>query len=583
MSSGYIHPDEIARFKRAAKDYATAYILSAGESYIASKMPSLRGTAKRKRDAPDLSQSSTSSTQMALANIVAGHELIDRKRAPGKTYRLHPAKYLVMDKMLKSMFFPLMTTRLKFGMSSFTGTNLRNAQNLDTAGVLTPLEQLRARGLYRGLVMFNVRNTDGNITRSTDNALNAKTLSVGQYAGDNSSGAPVAGDIFSSYRRFHSQPSTTDGSSVPADAVKVANELPVFTADDSSTSGTIRSLDLGANLSDIEENAVAGMCYADPAISQYRLRSVTATSGAQELAANTGLIASESGPIVGSENLTYTGPDQSNYFTHLENVVVRIVDGHVIMDIMNTEQTPCVVEVVIHSKKKNNVAKAQCFNQLYQDVNRYVRGKAVVDAPDASSQQSGGWQAFWDPSYPLLKVPSGSRCLEYMSEVHRSNHVLNPGQSKSIKIQLGNLWYKLGNKADIIDDDFDGANAQQFPKFKWNAGSLFFTVGHSGFEYPQNAAALPLNNALIITDPGDASVQLGSGFWVGKSHAPSSISIDASYEDKYYPCTVDRTANPMFNSGMQRIAFTTGNFAVPAATIIPQRVAASSGVVQDLT
>jgi hypothetical protein len=570
------------RLARFARRYLSTYLAagSGGGKVLSTLMSSQSSSNKRKRLSQDLSQSSITTTENALETIHHRHELVDRKRLPPVVYRLHAAKYLVMDKMLKSMFFPLMTTKLRFGMSSFSGTNILNAQELDDVTTPTPLEKLRARGLFRGLVMFNVRNTDGAVTRSTTNALNAKNLVVGSYSGDAAAGGTIAGDIFSTYRRFHSQPKAP---LTPAsDGSKAINQLPVFTEDDTADSGTIRTLDLGTNLSDIEENAVAGMCYADPSISQFRLRSVTGASETQELAANTGLIAGESGPVVQSANLTYTGPDQQNYFTHLENMVVRIVDGFVHLDIMNTEQTPCVVEVVIHSKKKNDLSKAQCFNQLYQDVNRYVRGKAVVDSPDGSSQQSGGWQAFWDPSYPLLKVPSGSRCQEFMTEVHRSNHVLAPGQSKLVKVKLGSLWYKLGNKANIIDDDYDGSTAQQFPKFKWNAGSLFFTVGHSGFEYPQNAAALPLTNPTIITAPGTSEAQLGSGFWVGKSHAPSSISIDAQYEDKYYPCTVDRSTNPQFNSGMQLVARTNAGYAIPAATIIPQRVAASPGVVQDI-
>lgn len=587
-----IHPEEKARIGRFAKGYLTAYILARGGESMS--LPSLRGSAgrgssKRKRESQDLSQASTTTVQSALTLMHNNHEMIDRKRAPPVTYRLHPAKYLQMDKMLKSMFFPLMTTMLKFGISSFSGCNLINAadktQSSPPSGIA---DKLRTRGLYRGVCMFDVRNTDGTVTRDTTNALNCATQQIGQ------TDLPVAAvnpSIWSHYRRFNSQPLLNSGRQ--GDAEKIVNASPDLVNTNSETQNTIRSLTLGSNLSDIEENAIGGMCYADPAISQYRVRSITTSSAAQEGAANTGLIAGESGPLISSSNTTWTGPDQDNYFTHLENATMRIVDGHLKLDIMNTEQTPCVVEVVIHSKKKNTMTKAQIFDQLWNDVNRHLKAKGVTDAPSVDANPSGGWQAFFDPNYPLLKVPSNARCLQYVSEVHRSNHVLAPGQSKQIKIFLGNLWYKLGNKTDVIDDDLSGSgDAQQFPKVKDNVGALYCTIGHSGFEYPQSVASFAsgVGNVSLLPGTLDPDDQItGTGFWVGKSFAPSSISVDGEYQDKYYPTTIDRSPNNIINSGQPRIAnlgygggFVNGNTAVPLATIIPQRVATSSGVVEEV-
>lgn len=575
-----IHPDEKARFARFAKDYTTAYILSKGSDM-------LRGT-KRARESQDLSQASTATAASQLQLIHSRHEMIDRKRLPPSSYRLHPAKYLQMDKMLKSMFFPTMTTKLNFGISSFSGVNLVNAHD-KTDGLPAPLEdRLRTRGLFRGLAMFDVRNTDGGITRSTADGLNCTSVRVGETA----VAAGNAMNIGSMYRRYHSQPLQViaSGGSSSADGDTVVNQEPDIVNTDSETAGTIRSLTLGTNLSDIEENATAGMCYSDPVIAQYRLRGQAGTASASSEAANTNMIDGEPGPVLNSANTTWTGPDQNNYFTHMQDAVVRVTDGYVHLDIMNTEQTPCVVEVVIHSKKKNDRTKAQIFNELFTDVNRHLKAKGVVDNSQVGANPSGGWQAFWDPNYPLLKVPSKARCLQYISEVHRSNHVLAPGQAKTVKIALGNLWYKLGNKSDRINDDYNPALSQQFPKVKDNTGCLYFSIGHSGFEYPQSVTNFGPNVTNVETTPGDLNTPLtGAGFWVGKTNAPSSISIDGVYQDKFYPITIDRSPNNVLDHNAPRPAVLSsskglalGAAAVPLATIIPQRVATSSGVVDEV-
>lgn len=572
--------DEIARISRAAKLYRTAYILADGSSYI---MPSLRGT-KRSRDSQDLSQSSASTARSALQTIISNQEIVDRKRAPPVSYRLHPAKYLQMDKMLKSMFFPLITTRLNFGISSFSGINLKNASDkFVDSSVTDPAATLRTRGLYRGLVFFDVRNTAGGITRLTDRALNCEQLPVATT----NQGASDEATAYSHYRRFHAQP---DQDSDFSDGNQIINSSPTLTLDDLAAPNNIRSLSLGSNLSDIEETAVAGMCYADPAVSQFRLRSVTASSSSKEGAANTNLIAGEDGPDITVASTTWTGPTDQSYFSHMSDAVIRIVDGHLHMDIMNTEQTPCVVEVVIHSKKKNIFSKQQIVNQIWTDVDRHLSAKGVVDAPAPNTNPSGGWQAFFDPTYPLLKLPSKGKAVNYINEVHRSNHVLAPGQSKQLRISLGNLWYKLGNKSEVLDDGQDLPDAQQFPKIQDNAGALYVAVGHSGFEYPQNITAVGGGVTDIITSPGTTSALLGSGFWVGKAHAPSSISMDCQYQDKFYPATFDREPNNILNTGQPRpAAFALGGgllparAAVPLSTIIPQRVATSSGVVDNLS
>lgn len=585
-----IHPDEKARLARFARGYTTAYILSRGMSYLRGTHEEGERQYKRLKYSQDLSQASTQTATSQLQLVHSRHEMIDRKRLPPCSYRLHPAKYLQMDKMLKSMFFPTMTTKLNFGISSFSGVNLVNAHD-KTDGLPPSLEdRLRTRGLFRGLAMFDVRNTHGEIDRGSADGLNTSSVRVAETA----VAAGNAVNVGSMYRRFHSQPvqSEAAGATSAADGDIVVNQVPDLVNNDSPTSGTIRSLSLGSNLSDIEESATAGMCYSDPVISQYRLRGQAGAASASSAVANTEMITGEPGPVLTSANTTWTGPDQNNYFTHMQDAVVRITDGYVHLDIMNTEQTPCVVEVVIHSKKKNDKTKAQIFNELFTDVNRHLKAKGVASTPgdNVGGNPSGGWQAFWDPNYPLLKVPSKSRCLQYITEVHRSNHVLAPGQAKTVKIALGNLWYKLGNKADVINDDYNDELAQQFPKVQDNAGCLYFSIGHSGFEYPQTVTNFGPNVTNVETTPGDLNEPLtGAGFWVGKTNAPSSISIDGVYQDKFYPITIDRSPNNVLDHNAPRPAVLSsskglvpGAAAVPLATIIPQRVATSSGVVEEV-
>lgn len=590
-ASGFIE----ARARERIRRYLFAY----GSAAAATGMSYLRGSAKRARTdtCPNLSQSSMASTTSALVSIHSNHEMVDRKREAPATYRLHPAKFLKMDKMLKSMFFPLMTTQVKFGISTFSGKDLENAASFFSSANASAADYLRTRGLYRGLAMFDVRTTNVAANRQADNALNAKEVLVANVYGGNNAiltppgPAPINGQVMSHFRRFHSGPEQNED----CDGGEIVNEVPVLSADDVATQNYIRSIPLGSNLTDMEQNAVAGMCYADPALSQFRLRSVTATSSDKEQAANTGIVAGESRPDISNSDTTYVGPDPANYYSFMSDAVMRIVDGSLVLDIMNTEQTPCVVEIVIHSKKKNDLTKSQIYSQLFDDVNRYVRAKGVTDAPDDSANKSGGWQAFYDPNYPLLKVPSKARCLQYISEVHRSNHVLAPGQSKKVTIHLGNLWYKLGSKSDQIDGALPtDTTTQSFPKAEFNVGGLFVNIGHSGFEYPQSVTSIGNTVSRVSTTPSAAPEENhpygfvpGAGFWVGKSNAPSSLSIDGSYTDKFYPMTFDRSPNNIINSGQPRPARFTGfggtvRAAVPLATIIPQRVATSDSIVDPL-
>lgn len=546
---------------------------------------------KRSRSSQETTGSSLTQASTALEVIHGNHELITRKREPASSYRLHRAKFLVMDKMLKSLFFPLNTTQLRFGISSFTGSNLSNINDKTVSSAGSTSDDMRPRGLYRGLCMFDVRNTDYDADRQSENALNCKLNNVGGV----SVGGTV-GDITSVYRRFHSRPSQTaafDGGPIQN------NGPPVFTTVDTASPNTLRSISLGTNLNDIEEAATSGMCYADPQVAFYKSRDITPGNPTptqfttNQESNNTGLLQDQDPALNGGDpssltSTSWTGPDKEHYWGRFKDAVVRIVDGSVELDIMNTEHSPCVVELVIHSRKGGyNRGKQFVYQQLWQDVERHLNAKNVHNPVDGTANPVGGWQAFFDPTYPLLKIPSKGEANRYVNEVHRSNHVLAPGQSKKVKIALGNLWYKIGSKVDTNIGETD------FAKEKNSNGTLYFSIGHSGFEYPQTVSSLGNEVTGVFTSPsvqtaGKFGDIAGTGFWVGKANAPSSISVDGSYTDKFYPLTFDRQPQSVYSAGLPRVAAVNGlggtaSAAVPLSTIVAQRVATGDDtVVQEL-
>lgn len=561
------------------------------------------------------SKTTQTSQEKALAAAVAHGEQVDRRRVGAKQYRLHPAKWLKMDKMLKSMFFPMNNIALNFGISSFSGVNNYTSDDALGLGISgnNSVNTARTRGLHRGVAMFTVRNTYDGCNRSDVVYLNNAHASVGgmRILTPDGGTQPQYAYAQSIYRRYHSQPELVAGTRSDAGLV-FQSKCQQFTAEDVVDSTKIRDLDLGCSLAQMEEIAASSMVYSDP-VFNYRpnKNNVTTTALAGELVrGNTGVLAGENElahPTIkdGVNNmLTSTELVSGNpaYLGAVKDAVMRIADGELIMDIMNTEQTPCVVEIVIHSKKKNNKTKQQIYNSLYQDVDDRLHRKNPnsTDIP-ADSPMQGGWQAWYDPSYPLLRIPAGSPTANFISEVHRSQHVLYPGQSKEIKIALGSLWYKIINKNDskLVNNNPNHV----FQKWKDNVGSLYVAVGHSGFEYPQQPFGLPTQDGGVVqawTTPnaglGEPQQQQGSpysgtGFWVGKAHAPSSISLSGKYTEKFYPLTFDRSGHNELVSTATRPSFLTSTAgfgsetpAVPLSVIVSDRVATNQeSVIQKLT
>jgi len=553
-----------------------------------------------KRKSPELKNASSAQCHKLIANSFRGGEMIERKRLPPANYRLHAAKWLVMDKMLKHLLFPLQCLKNNFGFTSYSGLNKLDVEEaLDIPSSM--IGKQRTGGCYRGVAFFDLRTTNPAHTPISNNTLNGDPKKVGAISGDQ---VNKNFDIDSIYRTFHNGPTLQnknqagtsvtpyDGNIITQDAMQEFVASPATAA--TATSGiTARSLGMGINLSQIEAASVNSMCYADPIFSTGRLitAGIPGSAGAAASVANlnnTELTPGQTG-VNPSANSLYQA--SGLYNNQIRNAIVRVADGKVTMDIMNTENTPCVVEIVIHSKKKNNLTKQECFNRLFNDAQTHYSSKGVTAGTTSSdSNTSGGWQTLYDPDVPLLKLPANSPCYQLMSEVHRSNHILAPGQSKLVTISLGSHWYKLINKNDArgVQGPIDG-----FDSYIDNAGSLFCSVGHSGFMSPQGIQTMTdgSSNTNLYTLPGGFGAPVyGSGWWVGATHTQSSILVSGGYEEKFYPLTIDRSDVDHTTHHLHRPAYLENSLsgaavrpAVPTVQIIPEKVVTASSTFRDTT
>jgi len=526
-------------------------------------------------------------------------EMVERKRLPPSYFRLHAAKYLQMDKMLKNLFFPLRVLRNHFGLSSYSGCNQKNAEDL--LGIKQRMiGAMRTKGHYRGVAFFDIRNTDLEASPTAYNCLNGDPKQIGGVR-DSTNPSNTTQNVDSIYRAFHNGPQL-DGGALGATTFDGGSVLPnaqqVFTDSDSIDRAQVRSLSMGINLGSIEQAALNGMCYADPVVANGRLAvpaaPVANMDNTELLPGQTSISSYANSPWIDSD------PGTSAYNYQVANGVVRIVDGSLQMDIMNTENTPCVVEVVIHSKKKNNLPKQKIFDQFQHDYQLLNAAKGITSGFTATdANESGGWQTFYDPEVPLLKLPKSCRVYEYVTEVHRSHHILAPGQSKLVSIKLGSLWYKLSNKNDIISSNPTGTGNPNkgFISHVDNVGTLFCSVGHSGFMCPQGIQAVmdgPPGVGGQVYDEAYMSPQSvfsttagrGSGWWAGMAHAPSSILLSGNYEESFYPMTFDRSDPTATRGFLNRGAVfqtkdTTNRAHVPVSHILPEKVVTSDSTFKD--
>lgn len=443
-------------------------------------------------------------------------EASSNKRLPPCVYRLHPAKYLVMDKMLKEMFFPLTTIKDSFSFRSSSGP-------IGLIGVLpgvdytnTSIYQVRSlQSRYRGLALFKLRYTDNSTKRNTAYALSSQPQDQGYWAPAGGAGTAVK-TVTRVIQNGPACDDTGNGAEVVQQNCQSLTNMPVQLASATPAQpgpSEMTQLKMGYNLAYIEQEAANAVSYVPHWNTQ---------------------VGTTNNWIPDTNVLDSNG----NYKNNLGNAVWRIADGSLVLDVTNSAETPCIMEVVIHSMKKteaHNITGSQAlYNAIYQGVEYYThRYSATPDGAPVDDNERGGWQAFYDPKYPLLKVPSVSKKFvdPLANEVHRSTHCLEPGQSKLITIHLGSLYNTIWSKQE------NSFNANQstanISPVEDNAGTLCVAIGHSGFDMIEQ---------ITTRQDGDVGAPVTSqvlgyntGVFVGKSPSPSQIIVNGVYSEKFYP------------------------------------------------
>jgi len=478
---------------------------------------------KRLRGSANQTRLSTTVIKKSVAKITASAESSDEKRLPPVSYRIRPAKYVTgLPSMFKEMFMPTLTSKLSFG---FVSNNGRGNQIYGET-INTDVSCQAPRGVWRGIALFKARFTNPLIGRASADALNATRTSTGIAIGASSA---TKQEVVSAYRRYTSSPSQNKAGTASKINQTVCDTL---TATPVATNGQLRQLGMGTNLCHLEDHA-----YQSSNFIQSVSSSSIGTSGSKTVIGGTVDVGDldTAGGNIGTSN-TGTSYDwdgtvpliQGQYYPpNVRDMVMRISDGFVEMDISNTSKTPCVIELVIHSMKKTDftTGSQDVYNEIYNSYNYSVN--SATDVNPGLGQDSGGWQVFYDPQVPFLKVPSrhDSKVRDLVTEVHRSCHILASGQSKVVKISLGSLYYKLGNKSTFPTQNTSGYIHTQVDAL----GTLLFAIGHTGvpgFESMGSEKMFDLTGGTLTT---------GNGFWAGKVYTPSSIAVSGKYQEQYYP------------------------------------------------
>ena len=582
-----------------------------GTTINSSNMGKLRGTnlnsdfnaesvgEKRKHSSTtNANNVSISHLTNAIVNMHSSVEGGSAARATSASYRLHAGKYIKTDPLLKDMFFPLLTSKMNFGFASCTGLQESswNDANANT------LEFNSARGLFRGVSFFKLRYTAPNKDRRDPNSLNDMPVKVAGTSGVDSSTASD-GDVFSIYRRFNSSPQQLQVSGTNPTNAKATGSNVTQTSVQSFTDGVvpgsvfatdddkIRQCGMGMNLAHMETNAYFAQNFQQT-IGNSAVYPV-GTSDVQFSDNWTGHI-----PIASD---TETGcvvrgtPEVPYYYRNQKDAVMRIADGQITMDITNTCRSNERIEIVIHAMKKTDhvTNSPELYEAIYESVDYAQRSKANNNQLPLTTQPGtgntnktelpnvpGGWQAFYDPDYPLLKTSSkhDNKVKEIAVEVHRSMHVLAPGQSKNIKIALGSLYYSLGNKSQA---PIEPENGVIYAK-EDNVGTLSVCVGHTGFKALETMATTnsTLNSSYNATPNDPTKVNFtnlrGGGFFSGRSYAPSSILVGGTYVEKYYPLYFNSTQRVFGNFGVYTPSFFGGSRNTLPLVNIPQEVVATT-------
>ena len=423
----------------------------------------LRGSRTSSANMSSLTTRSCSRMQKAITNMA---EIESHKRSTPANYRLHAAKYLKMDAMLKQLFFPLHRFRGFFGFTSTSGTGLETAlpQNDGMVARLAP------RGAFRGISFFKVRHTscrklpdypDLTSAAGQSQVLNAERVSIGTTDLTGQAEQP----IYTYFRKYNNTPSLqqsnppnfeTGAGAPPNTKPEVANNM-------TNIASNYRQLGMDFNAADIERISLAESNFV-PMIAASTGSGGAGQAGSEPWAA---VSANNSGYEAGVRVYGGTAVNQT-LLPPLKDAVIRIADGKLSMDIANGSRVPTVVELVIHSMKKQSLANntltqgsntvwntKQIYSSLWKAANWQHGEKSSFGDGETNptggpnNAPQGGWNTFWDPKTPFLKVSGPGKQLvdHFATEVHRSVHYLAPGESKTINIALGSLYYKIGSRS----------------------------------------------------------------------------------------------------------------------------------------
>lgn len=522
----------------------------------------------------NMSTLTSKSVGTALRAITNTAELESHKRSSAAKYRLHAAKYLKMDAMLKELMFPLHRFKGFFGFMSTSGsaTNVAVPATSDTVAKLAP------RSAWRGISFFKLRHTgprylSGYPAPDTDvgqaKVLNAARIDIGS-TNFTPNGDPET--ISSYFRRFNNRPELVPGGN---GAVAPPDTSPSGIMSMSNEAGFYKQLWMDFNCADIESTSLQESSF---------LPLLTASTG--QGGGDLGGSGQWSDPQTGPKPYNVTGSTINEIKTNntLKDAVVRIADGKVEMDITNGSRVPTVVECVIHSMKKNTPATPKTMNttQIYEHIWKgasYNKSeKSIFEGGHTGSYSAaqGGWNTFWDPKTPFLKVsgPGKKMVDDICNEVHRSVHYLAPGESKTVSIALGSLYYKLGYRSGFYDPT-DSTETGYIDIIQDGPGTLAVAIGHFGIDCLETAFSDGVDFALV--QAGGSSALEGSGFWVGKRPAPSQIVVSGKYEEAWYPSYMNRECRSINSASAQGSHIGGDYFSAPLGSIAPEQVSTIDG------
>ncbi len=515
-----------------------------------------------------LTSKSVGSALRAITNVA---ELDAHKRSTSARYRLHAAKYLTMDAMLKELFFPLHRFKGFFGFMSSSGQGMNTAipATANTVGKLAP------RSAYRGISFFKLRHTAPRYvqdypSQTTDDGqakvLNACRREIGT-TNFNTTGDPEA--ICSYFRRFNNTPELVGANG----AVAPPDSSPSGVMQMSFEPQGYKQLWMDFNCSDIESASLQESPFLP------NLTASTTQGGGD--GGGTGEFTNPSDgpkPYSLSNSINQLITDNT-----LKDAVVRIADGKVMMDLTNGSRVPTVVEVVIHSMKKNTPGNDKIMNtkKIYEYIwkganwNKSEESAFEGGTTGSVSTPQGGWNTFWDPKTPFLKVGGAGKKMvdDICNEVHRSVHYLAPGESKQVHIALGSLYYKLGYRSGYYAGN-DTTETGLMDVLTDGPGTLAVAVGHFGIDCLETAFSD--NVDFNLTQAGASPAQEGAGFWVGKRPAPSQIVVSGSYEEAWYPSYMNRIGRTL-NSASALGSHINEYYSLPLGSIAPEQVSTIDG------